>query len=336
MLDKRPLPANKLSLQCMCCEPSVAGMFITQALSYPTDGLYRCSKSAPSWHTKCNTSGQRMLGNPAQKHSLPRGLTHTAPTLSSPPHPTPQPPHSHRAAGHSSPVVRVSPCKEDERRLETSSSVLFSSKCFFIHFSSLNKVGKRVRCCERLGASLCSAQPPHCIPPVSTAEPPVPSHAFSFLIPLKFREIILKIEFNFCARKWIPSQPCVEGGLAWKLLHLEVYNLNWRLEGFCPVLTFLCTCILGKCWVGHESHAPGGKGQRWNGHVPLDNRSNCVAPLHRDLRQHPETPRGSCQLSPLYGSTNYSNPLNYLRAYQRAVCEPSAAPEAQTGTRISF
>lgn len=40
--------ANKSSLRCTCHEASVAGMFITQALSYPTDGLYRCSKSAPS------------------------------------------------------------------------------------------------------------------------------------------------------------------------------------------------------------------------------------------------------------------------------------------------
>lgn len=79
MLDKRPLPANKSSLWCTCSEPSVAGMFITQALSYPTDGLYRCSKSAPSWRARCSTSGQRMLGNPAQKHSLPRGCTHAAP-----------------------------------------------------------------------------------------------------------------------------------------------------------------------------------------------------------------------------------------------------------------
>lgn len=40
--------ANKSSLHCTCHEAGVAGMFITQALSYPADGLYRCSKSALS------------------------------------------------------------------------------------------------------------------------------------------------------------------------------------------------------------------------------------------------------------------------------------------------
>lgn len=40
--------ANKSSLRCTCHEGSVAAVFITQALSYPADGLDRCSKSAPS------------------------------------------------------------------------------------------------------------------------------------------------------------------------------------------------------------------------------------------------------------------------------------------------
>lgn len=62
----------------------------------------------------------------AQERSLPRGCTQAAlPTLLA------------FLAQHS-----VSPCREAERRLEISSSVLFSSKRFFSHFSSLNKVGK--------------------------------------------------------------------------------------------------------------------------------------------------------------------------------------------------
>lgn len=130
----------------------------------------------------------------------------------------PQGPHTGsppRAAALAGPVFRVSPREETERRLEISSSVLFSSKCFFIRFPSLNKAGKAARCCQRLGASLCSARPPCRIPPARDhPSPPLPSPAFPFLTPLKLRNNLLKLGFHFCAGKGNPSLPRVEGGLS--------------------------------------------------------------------------------------------------------------------------
>lgn len=165
-----------------------------------------------------------------------------------------------------------------------------------------------MRCCRRLGASLCSARPPRCVSPASAAGPPVPSPAFPFLTPLKFTENVLKIEFNFCAGKGTPSRHCVEGGLAQKLSHLEVY-LKSKVGG--------CTCALWQM-LGHE---------RCGGWQRLEVRwvhcSPRRAPLHGDLRQRPEARQGSCQLSPPYDSTNHSNALNFFQRIpegQRALC----------------
>lgn len=168
MLDRGPL-ALQINHLCVHVPWGQRGwdVYHTGSLSQPADGLDRCTKSAPSWRPMQHI-WEAHAGKASPEVLPPQGL-HTG----SPPH----------AAGLLGPAFRVSPCREAERRLEISSSVLFSSKHFFSRFSSFNKAGKWEMLAKSGSIPGCSAQPPHCIPPASIKGPPIPSSAFSFLIP---------------------------------------------------------------------------------------------------------------------------------------------------------
>lgn len=156
-----------------------------------------------------------MLGNPAQKRSLPRGRTQAAP---------------HALLPWLAPCLESHPAGKPRGDWKSLPQSYFPANVSSSTSPLLTKRGRQRGAVE--GWEHPCAQPgPRAASPQQGSTRPLPSPAFPFLTPLKFRDNLLKLGFHFCAGKGNPSPPRVEGGLSRKQCHLEVYVSNSRLRG---------------------------------------------------------------------------------------------------------